>query len=451
MVYVRQMNLAALREYKYSSVDRSLTSKYIMRPWWNFVISFFPLSIAPNLITLTGFMFVVVNFLTLLWYTPLLDQDCPRWVYFSWALGLFLYQTFDAIDGSQARRTKQSGPLGELFDHGVDALNTTLEVLIFAASQNMGQGWRTVATLFACEFAYRILCLPPFPIACLHLLPWPLLASPRLTRLDFRPALLTFYVQTWDEYHTKTLTLGFVNGPVEGVLILVTVYALTGFLGGAHFWQQSMLRTLGVPETLGIPPRVYALSFTDWYLVQGGIVLVLNTVESSFNVIRARRANGDKSRGALVGLLPFFATWFLIVTYLCLNNDILRNHLVPFVLFAGLINAYSVGQMITAHLTKMSFPYVNVLMFPLIFGVVDSLGPFLQSRLGFGWPSVIGNGEYQVGFVFLMLGTGFGIYGSFVVDVIVTICDYLDIWCLTIKHPFDEIGHEVANGKTKNY
>lgn len=24
------------------------------------------------------------------------------------------------------------------------------------------------------------------------------------------------------------------------------------------------------------------------------------------------------------------------------------------------------------------------------------------------------------------------------VDVIVTICDYLDIWCLTIKHPYHE-------------
>jgi ethanolaminephosphotransferase len=24
------------------------------------------------------------------------------------------------------------------------------------------------------------------------------------------------------------------------------------------------------------------------------------------------------------------------------------------------------------------------------------------------------------------------------VDVIVTICDYLDIWCLTIKHPWTE-------------
>ena len=28
-----------------------------------------------------------------------------------------------------------------------------------------------------------------------------------------------------------------------------------------------------------------------------------------------------------------------------------------------------------------------------------------------------------------------GVYGSFVVDVILAICDYLDIWCLTIKHP----------------
>jgi len=57
---------------------------------------------APNLITLSGFSFVIVNLLTLLWYNPTLDQDCPPWVYASWAVGLFLYQTFDAVDGSQA-------------------------------------------------------------------------------------------------------------------------------------------------------------------------------------------------------------------------------------------------------------------------------------------------------------------------------------------------------------
>lgn len=103
MVFLHHDDLPALREYKYSSVDRSLVSKYVLKPFYtNFVLKCFPMTMAPNLITLTGFMFVVFNFATMLWYTPGMDQDCPSWVYFSWAAGLFLYQTFDAVDGSQA-------------------------------------------------------------------------------------------------------------------------------------------------------------------------------------------------------------------------------------------------------------------------------------------------------------------------------------------------------------
>jgi len=267
-------------------------------------------------------------------------------------------------------------------------------------------------------------------------------------------ALLTFYVQTWDEYHTKTLTLGVVNGPVEGILVLVGVYALTGYLGGASFWHRAMLPTLGVPAGPVIPSFLYNLSFTEWYLVQGTVMLVWNTYEAAQNVIRARRARGDRSRGALLGLVPFFAVWSLVVSYLYLQPNILRNHLVPFAMFAGLVNAYSVGQMITAHLVKLDFPYWNVLGVPLLFGVVDSMGPVLQQRLGYriGWPSALGDDVYQVAFMFMMLGMAIGVYGSFVVDVIVTICDYLDIWCLTIKHPYVEGQEEdkkaaQANGK----
>ena len=36
---------------------------------------------------------------------------------------MFLYQTLDAIDGKQARRTGSSNALGELFDHGCDSLS----------------------------------------------------------------------------------------------------------------------------------------------------------------------------------------------------------------------------------------------------------------------------------------------------------------------------------------
>lgn len=152
MVYIRQKNLEGLHRYKYAGVDHSLVSRYILKPFYNNVaIKCFPMSMAPNAITLSGFSFVVINFLTMLWYNPTLDQDMPSWVYASWAIGLFLYQTFDAVDGTQARRTHQSGPLGELFDHGVDACNTVLEVLLFAAAINLGQSWYTVLTLFGSE------------------------------------------------------------------------------------------------------------------------------------------------------------------------------------------------------------------------------------------------------------------------------------------------------------
>lgn len=86
-----------------------------------------PLS-SPNLITLLGLSFVATNVATLLYFSPTLDESCPTWVYYSFALGLFAYTSFDAIDGKQARRTNSSSPLGELFDHGCDALNTVVRI-----------------------------------------------------------------------------------------------------------------------------------------------------------------------------------------------------------------------------------------------------------------------------------------------------------------------------------
>jgi ethanolaminephosphotransferase len=153
----------------------------------------------------------------------------------------------------------------------------------------------------------------------------------------------------------------------------------------------------------------------------------------------------------LLGLVPYFITWTIIPLYLALNPVILHNHLVPFVFFVGLINAYSVGQIIVAHLTKSRFPYYNVLVLPLLFGTVDSIGPVLLSFTNnmIGWPSALGYGVYQVSYMFLCLGLAIGVYGSFVVDVIYAICDYLDIWCLTIKHPWNEEAEKAKAEKAK--
>ncbi|EGC47903.1 aminoalcoholphosphotransferase, partial [Histoplasma capsulatum var. duboisii H88] len=296
MVYVRQHNLAALRAYRYAGVDKSLVSRYVLKPFYtHVVIKCFPMSMAPNAITLTGFCFVVINFLTLLWYNPTLDRDCPPWVYLSWALGLFLYQTFDAVDGAQARRTRQSGPLGELFDHGVDACNTALEVLIFAGATNLGQSWLTVLTLFA--------------------------------------SALTFYVQTWDEYYTQTLTLGIISGPVEGILTLCAVYATTAIKGGASFWHKPMLPTLGVPTSVSrfLPASLCNLPFTSWYIIYGAFVLLFSTLSSILNVMHVRRQRNLDIYRPLLGLLPAAAMWVLVFLYLHLRPLVRERHLVPFV------------------------------------------------------------------------------------------------------------------------
>ncbi|KAE8363598.1 Choline/ethanolaminephosphotransferase [Aspergillus caelatus] len=403
MVYIRQHQLPKLREYRYAGVDHSLISRYVLKPFYNnVVIKCFPMSMAPNAITLTGFFFVVINFLTILWYNPTLDQDCPSWVYASCAVGLFLYQTFDGVDGIQARRTKQSGPLGELFDHSVDACNTALGVLIFCAAMNFGQSWATVVTLWG--------------------------------------STMTFYVQTWDEYYTQVLTLGIISGPVEGVLTLCLVFGLTAYMGGGSFWHQSMLETVGVPKLDAIPEQLYDMPFTQWYLVYGAIVLFFATGSSIVHVMQIRRERGQDPIAPLFGLLPLVAVWVFVPAYLYLQPTILENHMVPFALYVGLVNAYAVGRMITAHLVKASFPYFNVLLCPLALAVLDSAGP------AFGlWRSALGGGDGQIAFMYTCLGLAIGVYGSFIFDIITTICDYIDIWCLTIKHPYVE--KQTANGQ----
>jgi ethanolaminephosphotransferase len=222
---------------------------------------------------------------------------------------------------------------------------------------------------------------------------------------------MTFYVQTWDEYYTHVLTLGIVSGPVEGLLTLCAVFAFTAYMGGGSFWHRSMLETVGVPKLGVIPDAVYELPFTSWYMVYGAIVLLFATVSSILNVMNVRRSRGEDPVAPLRGLLPFVVMWILTPSYLYLQPTIRQNHLVPFVIYVGVVNAYSVGQMIVAHLLKKEFPMGNVLIWPLAVATLDGLGP----NLGL-WPSALGDDIYQIAFAFMALGMAIGVYGSFVVS-----------------------------------
>lgn len=83
---------------------------------------------APNLITLTGLVINIIGTLTYMYYDLSFTEKVPSWVIFFGVFCQFAYQTLDAVDGKQARRTGSSSPLGQLFDHGKSFCEATLIV-----------------------------------------------------------------------------------------------------------------------------------------------------------------------------------------------------------------------------------------------------------------------------------------------------------------------------------
>jgi hypothetical protein len=51
------------------------------------------------------------------------------------------YTILDCLDGKHARRTNTSSPLGQLFDHGCDALSVNLLLANIACSLSIGCSW----------------------------------------------------------------------------------------------------------------------------------------------------------------------------------------------------------------------------------------------------------------------------------------------------------------------
>lgn len=67
--------------------------------------------------------------------------DAPSWVPLFSAAAVVVYTWLDCLDGKQARRTGTSSPLGQLFDHGCDALSVNLLLANIACSLSIPCGW----------------------------------------------------------------------------------------------------------------------------------------------------------------------------------------------------------------------------------------------------------------------------------------------------------------------
>lgn len=150
--------LRRLIEHKYQSTGTTLLDPFMQR-FWNWFVLRIPITIAPNVLTITGLLVNVATTLVLIFYSPDARQEVsffsddrnietdllmsftmkpPAWALLLFALGLFIYQTLDASDGKQARRTNSSSPLGELFDHGCDSLSTVFVAIATTIAIQLG-------------------------------------------------------------------------------------------------------------------------------------------------------------------------------------------------------------------------------------------------------------------------------------------------------------------------
>lgn len=68
-------------------------------------------------------------------------------MYILFSLCIFLGQTFDAIDGKHARNTKRQGPLGQLMDHGCDAITNSCIAIYIAQSFSLGNSISSIVML----------------------------------------------------------------------------------------------------------------------------------------------------------------------------------------------------------------------------------------------------------------------------------------------------------------
>eukprot|EP00128_Syssomonas_multiformis_P017049 Colp12_sorted_trinity150504_noHs@7481 len=296
--YISDEGVEALKSYKYNGSNNSLLYNMLTRKIAIACVEQLPKTIAPNVITLVGLAFSIVSFFLMFYYSPDMASPVPNWVYVVCALNLFLYNTLDNMDGQQARRTGTSSPLGQLFDHGCDAVNTTISSVAFACAVRLGPIWAIGLWI---------------------------------------PTCLAFYSATWSEFYTGQMYFPAFSGADEGVALTSALYLFTAAVG-SDVWLQ---------------PVPGFTTFT--YNKAACLLLVVGSLITAYgDITRVQRDRNPRFtfNEALSRLIPFGV---LAILALLLTQKNIGVFFWLEYLSMGLVFAYIVCNLILAHVTHQEF------------------------------------------------------------------------------------------------
>ncbi|KAM9476047.1 choline/ethanolaminephosphotransferase 1a [Clarias gariepinus] len=327
-----RQQLKRLEEHRYSSEGTSLLEP-LMQPFWCWLVERVPLWVAPNLITSIGLVLNITTTLILTYYCPTATEQAPTWAYLSCALGLFMYQSLDAIDGKQARRTKSSTPLGELFDHGCDSLSTVFVILGTCIAVQMGTNpdWM----FFSCFVG-----------------------------------VFMFYCAHWQTYVSGTLRFGIID-VTEVQMFIISVYLLSA-LGGMAFWQAEIpvlnVQMKMIPAVLTLLGAVFSCTNYFRVIFTGGM-----------------GKNGSTIAGTSVLSPAFHITAVLVLATLVYKlsaEQLFEKNPCLFVLAFGFGSAKLTNRLVVAHMTKSEMQRSDAaFVAPLLLLINQYFNSFFSERI----------------------------------------------------------------------
>lgn len=211
-VYLPLNARKALASFVYKGQDNSWMYKTIWSPICKKTVDKVPSFVSANAITVVALIQGCIPYLLHIWYTLKATHEdghappaftsfhTPGYVFALNALALVAYQYLDNLDGHQARNLKMASPLGLWLDHGCDAFHSVVMTFCVSTFMSLGATWKAMSIIVS--------------------------------------ALVAFYLNTWEEYHVGALILPVINGPNEGLVILMAVYLWTAHVGSG-WWRQT--------------------------------------------------------------------------------------------------------------------------------------------------------------------------------------------------------------------
>lgn len=424
--YLSPNAVKRLPNYQYNGEDQSLLYKHVLSPLAGWCVDHLtPTWLAPNTITSIGLCWMISSYCIIWYFCPGLyeantdmnsEYAVPSAIFLLNGWAMLIYQTLDNMDGKQARKTGSSSPLGLLFDHGCDALNSIFGSVNWIAAMGLLPG--SVNVLLGEEMGGANVQHKSYLSELLG-------GDAMIATFIILSPMLAFYISTWEQYFTGKLVLPPMNGPNEG-LVMGASLSFVSFFYGPMFWQQTtwtdcaiaFLEDKGILILSAMEGRVRNL---DIVVIASILALIRELLGKVPFVIRSY------GKEALRTLLPHVV--FLISTTLIVMIDSTIFFRIPRTmchLISGLFAEHTT-QLMLDHMVEERFASFRWVMLPQV---------VLAATMAAGTAAGMAVSTDFVDTFFINYNAVLWVYLAVKFYAYVTeICDVLGIWCFDIVTP----------------